>query len=118
MDRPGLSFQGVELYFDDLERATSFYQGVLGLELGDEESGRFARFGAEDAFVCLESKGSESYPSADKAVLFFEVPDLAAAIESIGPEHFVVSNLGGERRWAVLHDPEQHNVLLFETDSA
>jgi hypothetical protein len=51
-------------------------------------------------------------------VLFFEVPDLAAAIDAIGRERLIASNLDqGERRWAVLHDPEQHNVVLFEAGS-
>jgi hypothetical protein len=60
MDRPSLRFQGVELYFDDLEGAKSFYQGILGLELGDEEADRYARFDADSAFICLERKGTES----------------------------------------------------------
>jgi predicted enzyme related to lactoylglutathione lyase len=118
MNRPRLSFHGVELYFDDLDRARLFYEKFLGLKLEDQETGRFARFGPDDAFVCLEGKGSESYQSADKAVLFFEVSDLSAAIESIGRQHFVASDVNGDRRWAVLHDPEQHNVLLFERNSA
>ncbi len=52
----------------------------------------------------------ESYPSEDKAVLFFEVPDLRAAIRTIGKEKLVQS----EKAWAVLRDPEGHNVLLLE----
>lgn len=101
---------GVELYFDDLERARRFYLEVLGLKLMDEARGQYARFDGDDRFVCAERKGGENYPSRDKAVLFFEVPDLAAAIARIGPERIVHS----EATWAVLHDPEGHNVLLLE----
>lgn len=62
----------------------------------------------------LERKGSESYPSRDKAVLFFEVADLGATINAIGRERF----LHTAADWAVLHDPEGHNVLLIQRGSS
>ncbi len=109
---------GVELYFEDLERARHFYIEVLGLKLMDESRGHYARFDGEDRFVCVERKGSENYPSSDKAVIFFEVPDLAAAIARIGAERIVHSEPAAPDAtrpgWAVLHDPEGHNVLLLE----
>lgn len=37
-------FAGVELYFEDLDRAREFYTKILGLQLADEESGRYAKF--------------------------------------------------------------------------
>lgn len=43
-------------------------------------------------------------------MLFFEVPDLAAAIKAIGKNRIVQS----EAKWAVLHDPEGHNILLLQ----
>lgn len=48
----------------------------MGLEVCDEQVGHHAKFDSGAGFVCLERKGAESYPSKDKAVLFFEVPDL------------------------------------------
>src|SRR5438094_1223183 len=57
-------FVGVELYFEDLERAKKFYLDTLGLHLSDEQPGHHAKFAADAAFVCLETKGSESYPPA------------------------------------------------------
>lgn len=101
---------GVELYFDDLERAKKFYADTLGLKISEERRGHYAKFDAGAAFVCLERKGSEPYPSQDKAVLFFQVPDLKAAITAVGYERVVQSSAG----WAVLHDPEGHNILLLE----
>ncbi len=114
--KSNLRLSGVELYFDDLQGAKQFYSAVLGLELCDEQAGHFAEFDGGNGFVCLERKGSENYPSRDKAVLFFEVPDLEAAIAGIGPERVVGSELrSGQRgRWAVLHDPEGHNIMLLE----
>jgi predicted enzyme related to lactoylglutathione lyase len=106
----GARFAGVELYFNDLEKARAFYADTLGLQISDEDPHRYAKFSAGAGFVCLERKGSESYPSQDKAVLFFEVPDLQAAISAIGEQRFVER----QEKWAVLHDPEGHNVLLLQ----
>ena len=106
----GPSFVGVELYFERLEAAKHFYTELLGLEVSEEQSGHFAKFDSASGFVCLERKGSESYPSKDKAVLFFEVGDLSATVASIGRKRFVHV----EPAWAVLHDPEGHNVLLLQ----
>ena len=103
-------FIGVELYFDDLERAKKFYQETLGLTVSDEQAGHYAKFDSGGSFVCLERKGAESYPSKDKAVLFFEVPNLKSAIATIGKDKLIQS----ESTWAVLHDPEGHNVLLLD----
>jgi predicted enzyme related to lactoylglutathione lyase len=100
---------GVELYFEDLERAKAFYESELGLALSGEEEGHHAQFGASP-FLCCEKAGVETYPSRDKAVLFFEVPDLRDAITRIGRGRFVRI----ETKWAVLHDPEGHNVMLLE----
>ncbi|PYX85606.1 MAG: hypothetical protein DMG68_17665, partial [Acidobacteria bacterium] len=102
-------FVGVELYFENLERAKKFYVEALGLKVSDEQAGHHAKFDSGAGFVCLERKGAESYPSKDKAVLFFEVPDLKSAISAIGQDQLVQS----EPTWAVLHDPEGHNILLL-----
>lgn len=89
---------GVELDFEDLERAKEFYLDALGLCLADEHRARHAKFDADAAFLCLETKGSKSYPSRDRGVLFFEVPDLQAPVSAIGPNRFVPS----KPLWAVL----------------
>jgi predicted enzyme related to lactoylglutathione lyase len=115
--KPNLRLTGVELYFDDLPRARKFYREILGLELADESAGHFAQFAAGNSFVCVESKGSENYPSLDKAVLFFEVPDLAATIESLGRDRILryePAAKSGRASWAVLHDTEGHNILLLD----
>ena len=108
----GISAQlvGIELYFDDLDRAREFYIERLGLEVSEESKGHFAKFDCGSSFLCIEKKGIENYPSRDKAVLFFEVSNLNAAISLIGKERVVQSKPG----WAVLHDPEGHNILLLQ----
>jgi hypothetical protein len=82
----------------------------VGLDISEEEEGHHVKFDIGAGLFCLEKKGAESYPSKDKAVLFFEVKDFWATIAAIGRERFVQV----EGRWAVLHDPEGHNVLLME----
>lgn len=112
-----LRMVGVELYADDLETAKKFYRETLRLKLTEEAPGHFAQFDVGDRFLCVERKGSENYPSRDKVVIFFEVPDLAQAIDSFGRERIVGSEPAGEGKrppWAVLHDPEGHNILLLE----
>ncbi len=103
-------YLGTELYFDNLEEAKRFYTEVLGLELSEEQAGHYVKFDSGAGFICLERKGSESYPSRDKAVLFFEVDDVASAVAAIGRQRFVQV----EPTWAVLHDPEGHSVLLLQ----
>ena len=110
METIGARFAGVELYFSDLKKARAFYANTLRLQISDEDPQRYAKFNTDAGFVCLERKGSESYPSQDKAVLFFEVSDLQAAIHAIGEQRFVER----QEKWAVLHDPEGHNVLLLQ----
>ena len=105
-----LRFVGVELYVGDLERAKEFYTRVLGIPVGEEQPEHFAKLDCSSAFVCLECKGSESYPSQDKAVLFFETGNLQSTVADIGRERF----LRIEPTWAALHDPEGHNVLILQ----
>jgi predicted enzyme related to lactoylglutathione lyase len=110
---------GFELYFEDLENAKRFYRDVLGLEVAEEDA-RYAKFDSNGVFLCLERKGSESYPSLDKAVVFLEVPDLAAMVKAIGRDRILQHEAGAEGRipWAVLHDPEGHNVILLQSKPA
>ena len=116
MPQIGARLIGVELYFDDLPAAERFYRETLGLELSQAEAGRFAQFGKSVPFLCLEKKGSESYPSLDKAVVFLEVADLKMALEALGRESMVrVEATAPNTKWAALHDPEGHNVVLVKT---
>lgn len=110
MESINARFIGVELYFDNLHSAKSFYRETLGLQISDEQPGHHAKFDSGGGFICLERKGAESYPSKDKAVLFFEVANLRSALATVGTDKAVHS----QATWAVLHDPEGHNVLLLE----
>jgi predicted enzyme related to lactoylglutathione lyase len=115
---PKAQLAGVELYFDDLDRAKRFYRDVLGLAVTGETLGHHAQFDSRNGFICLERKGAENYPSQDKAVLFFKVPDLVAAIAKLGGDRILASETSCANRrqpWAVLHDPEGHNIVLLQS---
>jgi predicted enzyme related to lactoylglutathione lyase len=114
MASPTLRLTGVELYFADLQRAQHFYEEILGLKLADMQPGHHAKFMTPGGFICIERRGSEDYPSADKAVLFLEVPSLSHALERIGSSRVIKRGSDSRGKWAVLHDPEGHNVLLIE----
>jgi len=110
---------GVELYFDDLVAAKRFYQETLGLKVSHQQSGHHVQFETGGPFLCLERKGVEDYPSRDKAVIFLEVGDVRSAVEKLGKHkvvHFDAGNANGASPWAVLHDPEGHNVLLLQAN--
>jgi predicted enzyme related to lactoylglutathione lyase len=105
---------GVELYFENLAAAKTFYAAIPGLPLQEYDPAHHAKFGAGDAFVCVEKKGVEDFPSADKAVLFLEVASVARAVERIGATHVLRVETTGPKPWAAVHDPEGHTVLLLE----
>jgi hypothetical protein len=50
-------FFGVELYFDDLEKAKEFYEVTLGPAMSGEQIGHHAQFDCDGCFLCLERKG-------------------------------------------------------------
>ncbi len=105
---------GVELYFDDLAKATRFYRETLGLRLRDSDPRRYATFGLAPGFLCLERKGRENYPSADKAVVFIEVADLRAALEAVPRRQLLRATWRAARPWAAVRDTEGHTVLLLQ----
>ncbi len=106
---------GFELYFEDLDGSTKFYRDVLGLNLVEEQPGHHVKFAGGAGFLCLERKGAESYPSLDKAVVFLEVDDLPAKLSALGPAVLQTGlGAGSQPSWAVLRDPEGHNVVLIQ----
>ncbi len=105
---------GVELYFDDVAKATRFYREALGLRLRDSDPQRYAMFGLAPGFLCLERKGREDYPSADKAVVFIEVVDLRPALAAVPRRQRIRAAWRAARPWAAVRDPEGHTVLLLQ----
>lgn len=105
---------GVELYFENLEAARDFYVNALGLRLDEDNPDHHAKLGIGDRFICLERKGVEDYPSADKAVLFLEVRDVRVAVARIDAASVVRSELAAAKPWAAVRDPEGHTIVLTQ----
>ena len=112
VDRSRLA--GVELYFDDLQLAKSFYGDTLGLVLDEDDPTHHAKFALGSLFLCLERKGGENYPSADKAVVFLEVADLRTTLNRLDSKHVVGSDFSTPQPWAAVRDPEGHTVMLIQ----
>ena len=55
-------FIGVELYFDDLERAKKFYQETLNLAVSDEQFGHHAKFDCGEVLFALSGRGLSPTP--------------------------------------------------------
>lgn len=108
---------GVELYFENLGAAKAFYEEIIGLPLQEYDADHHAKFAAGDTFVCVERKGVEDYASADKAVVFLEVPSVRQAVERIGPPYVMRAETSGPKPWAAVRDPEGHTVLLLQRDA-
>jgi catechol 2,3-dioxygenase-like lactoylglutathione lyase family enzyme len=105
---------GIELYFERLEQARRFYSETLGFELQEHQATHHAKFGLTGGFLCLEQKGVEPYPSADKAVVFVEVTDLSSRLTRIGAAPVVGADTRAAPSWAAVRDPEGHTVLLVQ----
>ncbi|HYK82949.1 MAG TPA: hypothetical protein VEU55_07370 [Gemmatimonadales bacterium] len=116
MRKRGPRLAGVELYFDDLAEATRFYSALLGQRAAEHDPKHHTKFGLREAFICLERKGGENYPSADKAVVFLEVADLRAAVARVAPAQLLRLELQAARPWAAVRDTEGHTVLLLEAE--
>ena len=114
MTSPQGRLAGVELYFEHLDQARRFYSETLGFELQEHQPAHHAKFGLTGGFLCLEQKGVEPYPSADKAVVFVEVADLPGQLKKVGSGPVVGLDATGTPPWAAVRDPEGHTVLLVQ----
>ena len=94
----------IEFPADDLARARSFWQGLLGVQLDErspgEGTGLQTHAGQSDLGVHPRGPG----PGDRVSLPYFEVADLERALEQ-------VVELGGSvihpgRRWAICRDPE------------
>src|SRR5260370_42454135 len=104
---------GVELYFDDVAKATRFYRETLGLRVRESDPQRHAMFGLAAGFLCLERKGCEDYPSADKAVVFIEVADLRAALAAVPRrQRLRAARPAAPPRAPTPRDPAPHPLVL------
>ena len=95
----------IEFPADDPERARRFWTGVLGVELqprsAQEGEGWQTRGGGRPAFGVHERGRG---PGDTFSLPYFEVDDLAAALEQVGALGGTVIHPG--ERWAICKDSE------------
>ena len=94
----------IEFPADDLGRARRFWQGVLGVELGERREGEGSGVQTHDGGAELGVHPRGSGPGDRVSLPYFTVPDLPAALER-------VVELGGDvihpgDRWAICRDSE------------
>ena len=94
----------IEFPADDIGRATRFWEGVLGVDLGPrrEGEGSGVQTHASGAELGVHPRGTG--PGDRVSLPYFEVEDLQAALG-------LVAELGGEiihpgERWAICRDSE------------
>lgn len=97
-----------------VDAAKAFYANALGLPVDEDNPGHHSKLGIGDRFICLERKGLEDYPSADKAVLFLTVLDVRAAVERIDAAFVLRCEIAAAKPWAAVQDPEGHTIVLTQ----
>lgn len=101
----------------DMDRAVTFYEGVLGLRLLRREESSWAEFDAGAIRFALHGavEGHPVDPGGATAV--FEVDDLDAArivLEGKGVELSHVGEVEGLARFASFRDPDGNTVQIIE----
>jgi len=94
----------VEFPADDVDRALTFWSGVLGSELEPRTDGEGEGWQTHDGTTALGVHHRGAGPGDQRSLPYFSVPDLAAALTR-------VAELGGSvihpgPRWAVCRDSE------------
>jgi predicted enzyme related to lactoylglutathione lyase len=94
----------IEFPADDADRARRFWQGVLGVELAPRAAAAGSGWETETGNLRLGVHSRGPGPGDTASLAYFDVPDLAAALQR-------VRELGGSvihpgDRWAVCRDSE------------
>lgn len=100
----------IEFPADDPERALRFWQGLLGIELGERPAGAGSGWEADREGVRLGVHERGRGPGDTASLPYFTVADIAAAMEC-------VRELGGSivhpgERWAICRDSEDSPFAL------
>lgn len=105
----------------DLERARGFWVGALGFRVTEEQKGHHFMLDAKGLRLCIDLEdGATHVAGGGDPVLGFHVRSLASALEGLArrgvkPEQRTTQ---GERGvYALLRDPDGHQVVLTEASS-
>jgi catechol 2,3-dioxygenase-like lactoylglutathione lyase family enzyme len=107
-----LSLRYLPLRTRNLDGAREFYEKLLGLPACGEQPGDFVQLSVGDAALCVDTAGGGDPPAAIFAVtgldqLCEHLADAGVTVD--GPRH------GHGGRYAVVHDPDGHELVFEET---
>jgi predicted enzyme related to lactoylglutathione lyase len=97
-------FQMIEFPADDVERARRFWGGVLGTELGERNESEGSGWQTHDGDTAVGVHERGRGPGDTFSLPYFEVDDIAAALEHVAQLGGAVVHPG--ERWAVCRDSE------------
>ncbi|MGD2200024.1 MAG: VOC family protein [Candidatus Bathyarchaeota archaeon] len=107
MDNPSVNGLITFFYYDDLEKASEFYGGVMGFELTTDQGWAKIFKVAEDAYVgCVDGNVGYHKPTMDKPVMLTVVVDDPDAWY-----HHLRSH--GVETLSEPHDNEELNLRIF-----
>ncbi len=104
----------IEFPADDPERALSFWSGLLGVELGERREGEGAGWQthAGEPAIGVHERGRG--PGDSFSLPYFEVADIAAALERVGELGGSVVHPG--EQWAICRDSEGSPFALARAE--
>jgi catechol 2,3-dioxygenase-like lactoylglutathione lyase family enzyme len=106
----------VTLIVTEFERSTTFYK-ALGLLPIVHEPPRYARFRCPDSDETLSVEVTGEPPTASRAQLYFECPDLDGTVALLKTKGFVFeqdpTDMSYLWREARLKDPDGHDIRLY-----
>lgn len=104
----------------DLNRARTFYEGVLGLELMLETNGMLF-FQVGDVRLMVGSNAQGPLEPVDGSTIYFDAPDLPVLAETLerrgvrflGPAEVIQRTSEGEIQLRFFRDPDQNLLALM-----
>jgi predicted enzyme related to lactoylglutathione lyase len=110
-----LRLQNVHIVAQDIERATNFWQGALGLPVRFRDADRWVQLQAGQQGFAISSQ-AEGVPGQIGAVPVFEVDDLeaqAASITEHGGQILSTRDMGSHGSVVTFSDPEGNVAQLL-----
>lgn len=111
-----LAFVGIPV--TDLTRARAFYEGVLGLKVGEEMmGGQWIEYDLGNNTLAIASIGPQWTPSDQGTGAALEVDDFEGAIKSLKDQKvpFAVEPFESPCcRMAIIQDPDGNNIVIHK----
>jgi predicted enzyme related to lactoylglutathione lyase len=104
----------------DIKRARDFYEGVLGLKLGDIVADEWIEYDVAGTTFAITTMDTTHQPGVKGGVIAFEVDDLEKTVAHLKAHNasFAFDNAESPIcRFAVAHDPDGNDVIIHKRKS-